>query len=315
MKILLGTHYLNAPRGTETWTYTLATALQRRGHEVHISTYEQGYIAALLKQKGIPVFQAGQVITDYYGLCICNHNSMVRYLAGYKSKMGSLVCFVHGVAPALEQPVPGADVYMAVSLEVKEYVERLGFKIADVLFNFVDLQRFKPTTRIHDRVRSIYYLSNYHTVIELLQGVCNRRGIALIPSAQYREKVGMFVEAIMNHVDVVVTLGRGIYEAMAMGRAAFIGDRSLFIKEMWADGFATRTTFPESMKYNCNGKRYRVPFTAEFLESQIDALYCAQLGDDSRLLAEEYLDVDKAIDRLLCLPGGQPLKVTREKPI
>ena len=109
------------------------------------------------------------------------------------------------------------------------------------------------------------------------------------------KKWGCLFEAIMNHVDVVVTLGRGIYEAMAMGRAAFIGDRSLFIKEMWADGFATRTTFPESMKYNCNGKRYRVPFTAEFLESQIDTLYCAQLGDDSQgVLAEEHLDVDKA---------------------
>jgi hypothetical protein len=314
MKILLGTHYLNLPRGTETWTYTLATALQRRGHEVHVATYEQGYIASLLKQKGIPVLPAGQILTDHYALCVCNHNSIVRYLAGYRSKIGCLVCFVHGIAPALEQPVPGADRYMAISFEVKEYIERLGFEVADVLFNFVDLQRFKPTNRIHDRVRSIYYLSNYHTVIELLQDVCARRGITLITSAQYREKVGMFVEAIMNHVDVVVTLGRGIYEAMAMGRAAFIGDRSLFIKELWADGFATRTTFPESMKYNCNGKRYRIPFTADFLESQIDTLYCAQLGDDSRLLAEKYLDVDKAIDRILRLAGGREPEVPGAKP-
>jgi len=315
MKILLGTHYLNVPRGTETWTYTLATALERRGHEVHIVTYEQGYIADLLKQMGIPIFPAGQVITDYYELCICNHNSIVRYLTGYKNKIGCLVCFIHGVAPTLEQPIPGADAYIAISREVKDYIERLGFKVADILYNFVDLQRFRPTTKINDRVRSIYYLSNYHTVIELLHGVCNKRGIALITSAQHREQVGMFVEKIMDHVDVVVTLGRGIYESMAMGRAAFIGDRSLFINEMWADGFATRATFPESIKYNCNGKRYRVPFTAEFLESQIDTLYCAQLGNDSRLLAEEYLDVDKAIDRILRLADGQQVKVTNEKPI
>ena len=64
-----------------------------------------------------------------------------------------------------------------------------------------------------------------------------------------------------------------------------------------------------------DGKRYRVPFTAEFLESQIDTLYCAQLGNDSRLLAEEYLDVDKAIDRILRLADGQQMKVTNEKPI
>ena len=127
MKILLGTHYLNLPRGTETWTYTLATALQRRGHEVHVATYEPGYIASLLKQKGHAGLSGRPGFNRSYELCICNHNSMVRYLAGYKNKIGCLVCFVHGVAPALEQPVPGADAYMAISLEVKEYVERLGF--------------------------------------------------------------------------------------------------------------------------------------------------------------------------------------------
>jgi hypothetical protein len=39
------------------------------------------------------------------------------------------------------------------------------------------------------------------------------------------------------------------------------------------------------------------------------------LGNDSRLLAEEYLDVDKAIDRILRLADGQQVKVTDEKPI
>jgi len=307
LRILVGTYFLNKPQGTQTWTYTLIQALRRRGHEVVALTFAPGYVSGLLgEDKGIVVWRpGGRPPHDRdFDLTITNHYPVLRYIRGASAvKSGPIVHFVHGVGPKKEQPVSGADYYVAVSEEVKAHVEGKGYKVSAVIPNFVDLNRFKKGPALNSSVRSIFYVSHYQQMAEMIENVCKSRGITLYTSAPVGR--AMFVEEIMWKSDVVITLGRGICEAMACGRAAFVGDHSPVIGRPIGDGFITGRNFRESMKFNFNGKRFQLPFDEKMLSEQLDR-YTPAMGEVNRGLAEGLLDVEAAIDRIFELALKDP---------
>jgi glycosyltransferase involved in cell wall biosynthesis len=301
MNILLATHYLDAPRGTETWSYTLSMELARRGHRVTVAAFETGEIARLLMARGIAVIKAGGSLHTRFDRTVCNHNTILSWLATCRNRTGPILCFLHGVLPRLEQPIPGADGYVAISEEVAQHAARMGFRPAAIIPNFIDLERFRSRSTIGERVRTLLYLSNHDTLVPLLDHVCRRHGISLLTSRQL--KTGMFIEEAIDRSDAVVTIGRGVYEAMAMSRAAFVGEGSRFIGRSIGDGFVTPSTLPESIRSNCNGKRFAIPLTPEFFDRQLERVYHRGLGMAGRHLARSWFDVRSGTDHLLSLFG------------
>lgn len=251
----------------------------RLGHEVHI------YTPIHHLWKDMPPFRPELT----YDLGILNHSNCLEYLKNHK--INKIIYTSHGIIPQPEWPVPGADVYVSVSEEVQENVwQRWGIESV-VIRNPIDTERFKPTRRLNDVLQNVLFLSNYGwTVMESLHGATENLTFRHIGGDERVEEV----ERHINWADIVVGLGRSVYEALSCGRNVIIYDY------MGADGFVTPTNIFKYRLKNCSGRTERIKYTPELLMAEFDR-YDVTLGpalrsfilehNDVRVIAQQYLEL------------------------
>lgn len=253
LKILVATNHLDIPAGSETWTYTVVTELQRLGHEVEVFTLSPGELA-----KRLPVVEkpAGR-----YDLLLINHNSCLRALQGVS---GYKVFTSHGVYPTLEQPEAGADAYVAVTPEIAMHMSKLGFD-AHVIYNGVDTERFSPTAPTNDTLKKVLCMAKGHAAAGLVKEACEELGLT------FRWIQGFWnTEEIINENDLVVTLGRGAMEAMACGRNVLVLDSRAYMDEgILADGMITADNAEEFARKNYSGRTQKRHATKEWLINEL----------------------------------------------
>lgn len=299
-KILIGTYYMNKPQGTQTWVYTLASVLKRMGHDPTVMTFRGGYVGDTLRsQYHMPVKHI-EPVEEKFDFTICNHGPVVSHMKQYRKNTGPIVCFIHGIHPAKEQPVEGADYYVAISREVQDYVMGRGFKVSAVVPNFVDTTMFYCYRRPAPEPKTLFYLSWYRRLGGMLKRVCERKRLRFMELPE--EPVTMFIADKLCEADIVVSLGRGVCEAMAAGRVVFVGDHSTVIGSPMGDGLLLPGCGEQSLSYNFNGKGFKMPLTEEFIESELDK-YDYSFGTHWEMFAQRRLDVGKAIKRIFELVG------------
>lgn len=242
MKILLTNTELAFRAGSENWVLTMFKELSRY-HEVDVFTCG-----------------ANKLLTDYqwrpavtYDLALINHGDCMRSIVAdrrFKIKKSIVTC--HGVIPGLEQPVRGADAYVSVSEEVRLHLSKCYGIISTIIRNPVNTATFQERRAVNPALRNILYLSNRRTSEVCVRQACN---------SHYRFKcVGgqdsvNNVEHYINWADLVVTLGRGIYESMACNRNVVVYDRNV------GDGFIDDINFFKSREFNCSGRWRKYNFT------------------------------------------------------
>ena len=192
MRILLTNHHLKQLGGTETWVLTLARELAKT-HEVGVYTNVKGYVSNLL----------GDLMDDHpqdYDLALVNHNSC----ADVARKAAKYTIFTsHGIYPRWEIPAARMDYYVAVNGSVSR-----KYQIPHIIKNPIDTELFKPASTIGTSPERILALTSVRPPFRTLQLTRNNYN-----SPQ-----------IMNQADVVISLGRGAFEAMSCGRAVIIWD-------------------------------------------------------------------------------------------
>jgi hypothetical protein len=206
------------------------------------------------------------------------------------------------VYPELEQPVLGADRYVAVSEEVQEHVRLLGFD-ASVISNPVDCVRFAPTEPASPQIRSVLSLCQGEEAGRLVADLCASNGFSLLTTGEHGRVFD--VEELMRQADVVVGLGRTVLEAMACGRAALVLDSRPYTPYLM-DGIVVAGTADEMMRCNFSGRRYQRPVTQESVAAEL-ADYAADMGEwnrqwalrcvESRQQVGRYLELAQQIDR------------------
>lgn len=295
MKILVGNNGLGLPGGSETYTYALIKELVKRGHDVTAVGKEgPGLISKKLGELGVECFF--EPVSGTYDLILLSHSSSIGLV---KNAVGFKVQTCHGIYPALEQPVAGMDAYVSISEEVHRHLKSRGFD-STIIPNGVDCDRYKPTTPINDTLKTVVSLAQSDPANEIIKEACKIANVDLIINNKFKEWKWE-VDEIINKSDLVISLGRGAYEAMASGRNVVIFDQRHYTNmPAIGDGIITKDNVDDYLKNNCSGRYTKKVFNAQILAEEI-LKYNKQHGNDLREYALENLNIEKQVDKYLKL--------------
>jgi O-antigen biosynthesis protein len=192
MRILLTNNHLQQFGGTETWVLTMARELVRQGHEVGIYTHHKGVITDLLA----PICTIDDNPQDY-DIALINHNTCTNVGAHKK------IYTCHSPFESVEAPPAGMDVYVAVSENVQK-----RYEIETIIKNPIDTALYTPTHHIAD------------TCKEILAITANPIPVPHFTPSRTEETM----PELINRADLVVTIGRGVLEAMSCSRNVIVYD-------------------------------------------------------------------------------------------
>lgn len=268
MKILVANNHLNQIGGSETFTHTMIGELVRLGHKVDLFTFYPGIISDKIKED----FYVKIDWKKCYDLVLASHNTMVDYI--YNSvRYNFLIQTCHGIYPSLEQPSPHTDKYVSISKEVHDYLfESCGYK-SYIIWNGVDCKRFNPTTKPRKEIKTILSLMQSAPANNMIRSFCDNNGIGLTIRNNSLKNTVWDIEREFNKADLVVSLGRGAYEAMACGRPVLVFDARHYSKS-YADGMITPYNIAKAMENNCSGRSFRLDLDEEKLADEIKKYRC-----------------------------------------
>lgn len=280
MKLLISNHWLKKLGGSETFTYTLGTTLKNLGHNVHFYTNVNGLVSEKLKAAGIP-----QQLDDSYDLILANHNTTVNAL----HDLGPIIQTCHGTTPKLEQPSPAANAYVAISDEIKFYLADKHKLDSKVILNGIDLNRFKSRAPLNYRCKTILSLCHSDEANAIIAQTCKILGINLRVINKFNTQV-WDMPTELNRADLVITLGRGAYEAFACGRPVVIFDNRPYMPS-FADGYVNAINIKELITTNCSGRFLKLKLNAYDLAAEIKK-YNPEDGVFLRQYAEMFLNME-----------------------
>ncbi len=270
MKILMTNYSLLDFEGSEMFIYTVAVALRRQGHEIVCFSPRLGKLAQRLREDGITVTDDLTGVGEDIDVIHAQHRQeALLCFARFPEVPMVLVC--HGILPWQEQPLTTRMHivrYVAVSEEVRAHLSRdhaIDPYAIDVIRNGIDLSRFTCRRPIHPEPRRLLVLSNRMPVEQVarIQEACARRGMAF-------EKIGKphgnvwEVEARINEADIVISLGRGVLEALACKRIAIVDDYN------GADGVVTPQNVDRLREKNFSGRTEQRHLTVDELVAEFD---------------------------------------------
>jgi hypothetical protein len=295
MRILVGNNGLGLPGGSETYTYALIKELVKRGHQVTAVGKEgPGLISKKLGELGVKCFF--EPVSGTYDLILLSHSSSIDLV---KNAIGFKVQTCHGIYPALEQPVPGMDAYVSISQEVYLHLKSLGY-YSTIIPNGVDCDRYKPTTPINEKLTTVLSLAHSEPANQIIREACKIANVNLIINNKFKEWKWE-VDEIINQSDLVISLGRGAYEAMASGRNVIIFDQRNYTNmPAIGDGIITKDNVDDYLKNNCSGRYTKRVFDSQILAEEL-LKYNPQHGEDLREYALENLNIEKQVDKYLRL--------------
>jgi hypothetical protein len=298
MNILITNHHLNLFGGSETFSYTLATALKGAGHSVAILTVEAGPVAEKLIQAGIPVQTDPAKIPFSPDVIHSHHNSMAMLARGAFPETPMLF-LSHGIMPGLESPPSidtGIALFAGVSEEVQaNLIQNYGLEDVVICRNGIDLERHYPLKEINAKPERVLIISNHYSneQLALVQGACGIIGAQLNMIGLQTQSVWE-TESYINMHDIVISLGRGCLEAMACARAVFIFDH------FGGDGFITKENYEEIRKHNFSGRRYRKQYTPDTMAAELRGYHQA-MGMVNREIVENHHDIKSQAEEYLQL--------------
>ncbi|QYR21214.1 glycosyltransferase [Paenibacillus sp. sptzw28] len=296
MRILFVTHHLQDYAGTETYLYTLTKKLVEWGHEITIYAPLLGKIKQKIEENGVYVTDDILVAKNIrqHDIIHCHHNTTTIIARKYFPHL-PIVVMVHGVLPFLEQTPEielGISKYLAVSEEVKNHLNKSGVTNVDIINNAVDIIRYSPLTPINTKLKKVLVLSNHFVdeMKEKIEEACRRLNIEVFHIG-YPNMV-WDTEHYINKADLVITLGRGVLESMACGRAVLVYDIH------GGDGMITESLLEESLKNNLSGRRFRKDYTVDDL-IDIFHSYHPEMGEVNRSIIIDKFCIDKHSEKLI----------------
>lgn len=275
MKILLGNNTLSLLAGSETWTYALALALKKAGHEVSCFASILGQISIDLEKEGIPCFdiistkgvEPFSIILKEehkheYDVIFSNHWNIVEYLRS-QFPTTPIVCTIHGIMHQMEDETgatvdapehpamnSGVNQFVAVSEEVQKKLKDDYNLESIVVRNFIDTKHFK-FSKVNKKPKEFLVNTNYafkdDPEILVLREVAKHYGAKLAAIGQNFIMTKDTMKSIKN-ADIVIGMGRSVLEGVSMGRLGIVHGR-------WGTAGIINKDNVESLKtYNFSGR-------------------------------------------------------------
>jgi hypothetical protein len=243
VRILCTNQALDERRGTQSYLEAVVPALRALGHDVELYTLHSGALADRLRAAGFVVHDRDAALDPGYDVVHAQHASTALEVRAMLPKV-PIVFASHSWFFDIEDPPREAN--LAAVLVFNDIVaERVR---ASVLGGEVPVHRLTQpvvigTTdqaRIASRRtarRALAMSRTLSTRISPLREACRAAGIELTVVGQSDEPL-LDTATEMMRADIVFTSGRGVLEALALGRAAFVYD------ELGEAGFVTEDSYP-----------------------------------------------------------------------
>lgn len=287
MNILVANHHLERVGGTETFTFTIIEELLRRGNNVEYFTFFKGEVSERIEKDLNVSFMS----KDKYDLILANHNTCVRFL----SSKGKIIQTCHGIFPRVEQPSKYADAYVAISEEVSTHLRKLNYD-STIIHNGINCDRYKPFKKTEKKLTNILSLTHSREANRKIEDACLALNLNFKKHNKYKNPV-WDLENLINEADLVVGLGRSVYEAMSCGRAVVVfDDRSYF--NSYSDGYMTPERTDLCIKNNCSGRYSKKEFNTDDLIRTFSK-YDSKDGELLREYALENLNIRHQVDKYL----------------
>jgi hypothetical protein len=243
MKILLATHALDHPGGSETYLLTVAFALERLGHEAAIYTLEPGAMSELAEQSGLRVAVSDQRLDDGYD-AIIGQDGVTSYALAERYPSARHLFVAHSADYAFQYPpqLPGAvGAVVAFNDRVAGRLESLAHCPQLIrLRQPIDTWRFTVRPPLPPRPTSLTVLSNYlyGERLEIVRRAAREMGMSFaVVGSSEGGKPTLTPEEGLRRSDVVLALGRSALEAMACGCAVYV------FGHFAADGWVTQDSY------------------------------------------------------------------------
>lgn len=287
-KILIGIYQLDHIGGAELYTIDLLKELKKRANiSVEYFAINRGRLAERVENElGIPYKSQ-----DSYDLILATHNVTIEQVF----QLGPTVQICHGAILELEQPSPLADFHIGITQEVCESLTQKGYP-NNLILNGLDLAEKKPITTVNKTLKNVLSLCQSEEANDLLATVCKERDLHFKHFNKHKNPT-FEIEKEINKADLVVGIGRSIYDAMACGRPCIVFDSRNYNGNK-GDGYLAPKLFEQFITTNCSGRFNNFSFSTNELHREFDQYNWAD-GPKLREIAEKHLNIEYTTTQLL----------------
>lgn len=288
MNILIANHHLRRTGGTENYSFALIEELIRQGHQVEYFTFKRGRVSKKIEALGVPFMKRKQ-----YDLILANHKTTIQLL----HRRGFIIQTCHGMLPPLEQPSKYADACVSVTREVHNHLKKKGVD-STVIHNGIDCERFSPRQPLHQQLTCVLSLCQSDDANTLIEEVCNQQGIRFLSADKAQDNI-WHLEELINKADLVVGIGRSLYDAMACGRTVVSFDKRKY-SEALGDGYLDARNVVQSLAHNCSGRGSGRTMDAAIFAEELRK-YKAGDGAFLREFALQELNIQQSVHQYLTI--------------
>ena len=334
MKILIGTQHLKL-NGIGTYVDSLTTELERRSHDVEITTQHIGQIGIKLRKN---IVNIKSTIQKKYDLIIVFSNTNCREIISNEVE-GYLVFMLQGLYFNNDIPrqeyLKRIDKVFSLTESSRNAIAKPGaydFKGKFEINNSVNsLVRYNSFTFFNNASYSIesevvhnpidtsrYYIKNVLRDVPKVLILCKNKNAATIvknscheleyesewqPSPTYEstsvdKRFCLDMEEKINKFDIVVGIGRPVLEAMSCGRNVIVFDKRFYYKVYPADGFIDMDNIDDSSRFNFCGKDKLSDYSEKNMIEELKK-YDKSLMDKFRMFILDNHSIEASVNKIL----------------
>lgn len=288
MNILIANNHLNTIGGTEQYTYDIAKELLRRNYNVHYFTFYKGIVSSKLEKLGVRFMNLKR-----YDIILANHRTCVERLC----HKGFIVQTCHGKFSLLEFPSFLADKHVSISLEVKNHLKLHGYQ-SSLIYNGIDFNSLPIASNKNQKLKYVLSLCQSEYANCILQEACRKLSLDLkILNKHINPEWDINKE--INNADLVVGLGRSVYQAISMKKPVIIFDAREYNGNL-GDGYLTAENIEKYLEFNCSGRSSLKKFEVDDIVNELQK-YNAKDGDALCTFAQQNLNISLIIDKYLTI--------------
>lgn len=302
MRVLISNfRYLNLT-GTETFTYTLLEALaKQKGFKIYF--YSPFLGAKLLKRTRRLNLSISDNLNDFKKEkidIIHSHHNLTSILLRCHFPKTPIVSLIHGCLEFLDQPpyFLKSNYYGSISEETGNYLKNFNIPKNKIFYfpNSVNCSRFKPKKPLPLWPKNLLVISNYidRKAAKLIKKVSQQLNLKTWFIGKNKQKFN--IEKEINKADIVMSLGRGIIEALSCGKAGLVFSYDHLHKT--GDGMVTKDNIDVLAKKNFSGRAKKIPFNYKNLVKEFKK-YNPQMSEFNRQYALKHFDINKNVKKLL----------------